>query len=41
MLNVVRFEVILVRKKNNILDLRERRKKILIKDILKIVSENF
>ena len=33
MLNVARSEVISVRKKNNILDSRERRKKILIKDI--------
>lgn len=40
MLNVARSEVISVRKKNNILDSRERRKKILIKDISKIVSEN-
>ncbi|TQW49760.1 hypothetical protein D1N85_01165, partial [Clostridioides difficile] len=32
MLNVARSEVISVRKKNNILDSRERRKKILIKD---------
>ncbi|MDL0270153.1 hypothetical protein QQO48_12700, partial [Clostridioides difficile] len=37
MLNVARSEVISVRKKNNILDSRERRKKILIKDISKIV----
>ncbi|TQX26599.1 hypothetical protein D1N58_17890, partial [Clostridioides difficile] len=35
MLNVARSEVISVRKKNNILDSRERRKKILIKDISK------
>ncbi|HBG5343571.1 TPA: sigma 54-interacting transcriptional regulator [Clostridioides difficile] len=40
MLNIARSEVISVRKKNNILDSRERRKKILIKDISKIVSEN-
>ena len=38
MLNVARSEVISVRKKNNILDSRERRKKILIKDISKIVD---
>ncbi|MCC0642762.1 MULTISPECIES: sigma 54-interacting transcriptional regulator [unclassified Clostridioides] len=39
-LNVARSEVIAVRKKNNILDSRERRKQILIKDISKIVNEN-
>lgn len=40
LLNLKRSEIIALRKKYNILDSRERRKKVLLKDLIEVIEEN-